>query len=136
MAWKPKKDMEYVGKVEKAISDKYGEEAVVNPKSFWNDEKEKEYIEQAKENAEKYFKKEEDNDIVEKNGIFISKKLINKSNAQNCDTCKKYLLSSKDKVFILKWDCCYQCYVKWVEDREERWLSGWRPSEELKCQKE
>lgn len=130
MTMKPKKNIEYVGKVEKAIKDKYGDETIVNPRSLWDDEKEKEYIEQAKENAEKYFEKEEDDDIVEKDGVFISKKLLTKSNAENCDTCKKYLLSSRDKVFIVKWDCCYQCYVKWVEDREERWLSGWRPSEE------
>ena len=109
MTMKPKKNIEYVGKVEKAIKDKYGEETIVNPRSLWDDEKEKEYIEQAKENAEKYFEKEEDDDIVEKDGVFISKKLLTKSNAENCDTCKKYLLSSRDKVFIVKWDCCYQC---------------------------
>lgn len=127
MTWKPKRDIEYVGKVEKAIADKYGEEATVNPRSLWDEEKEQEYIEQAKENAEKYYKKEEDDDIVEKDGIFVSKKLLNKSNTDVCNVCNKYMLSSKDKVFLLKWDCCNECYIRWVEDREERWTSGWRP---------
>jgi len=132
VTWKPKKNIEYVGKVEKAIADKYGQEAVVNPRSLWDEEKEKEYLEQARENAEKLFKKEEDTDIVEKDGIFVSKKLLNKSNAEKCETCKKYMLSFKDKVYLIKWDSCYSCYTKWIEGREDRWLSGWRPLEEDK----
>ena len=127
MAWKPKKDMEYVSKVEKAISDKFGEEATINPRSLWNDEKEKEYIEQAKENAEKYYKTDEEEEIVESEGILISKKLLNKSNAKSCPVCDKYLADTRDSVYLLKWECCYKCFVQWVEDREERWKTGWRP---------
>lgn len=127
MTWNPKRDIEYVGKVEKAIEEKYGEEATVNPRSLWDDEKEKEYLEQAKDNAEKYYETDKDADIVEKEGIFISKKLLNKSNSNSCPICNKYMLSSKDNVYLLKWDCCHLCYVKWVEDREERWQKGWRP---------
>ena len=132
MTMKPKRDIEYVGKIEKAIADKYGQEAVVNPRSLWNEEKEREYVDQVKENAEKHFKVEEDDDIVEKDGIFISKKLLNKSNTNFCEVCNKYMLSSRDEVFILKWDCCYSCYTTWVEDREERWKTGWRPDKEIK----
>ena len=127
MTWKPKRDMEYVGKVEKAIADRYGVESTVNPRSLWDEEKEKDYIKQAEENAAKYYKKEEDDDIVEKDGIFISKKLLNKSNTDACNICSKYMLSSKDKVFLLKWNCCNDCYIQWVEGREERWKNGWRP---------
>ena len=130
MTWKPKRDIEYVGKVEKAIADKYGEESVVNPRSLWDEEKEEDYIKQAEENAEKYYKKEEDDDIIEKDGIFVSKKLLNKSNTDNCNVCKKYMLSSKDKVYLSKWESCYSCYIKWIEGREERWLSGWRPQDD------
>ena len=39
---------EYVAKLEKAISQKYGEEATHNPRRFWDEEKEKQYIEQSK----------------------------------------------------------------------------------------
>jgi hypothetical protein len=130
MTRKPKRDIEYVGKVEKAISDKYGQEAVVNPRLLWDEEKEKEYREQVKENAEKYYKKDEDNDVIENNGIFISKKLLNKRNSSSCDVCSKYMLDIQDNVFMAKWGCCQGCYVKWVEDREDRWLSGWRPEKE------
>ena len=28
-----------------------------------------------------------------------------------------------------KYDCCFKCFVKYVEDREKRWSTGWRPEE-------
>lgn len=125
----PKRDIEYIGKLEQAIKKQYGEEAVANPRQFWTPEKEKEYIEQAKENAEKLFKTEENEDKVEKDGFLISKKLINKKNNKNCSVCDKYLLNTKDDLYLLKFDCCYNCYMQYVEDREERWKNGWRPKE-------
>ena len=30
-------------------------------------------------------------------------------------------------VYFSKFGCCFECYVKWIEDREDRWNSGWRP---------
>mgnify|MGYP001557149391 FL=1 len=130
MTWKPKRDIEYIGKVEKAIKEKYGEEATINPRSLWDEQKEQEYLEQAKQNATKYYEKEQDDDILENDGIFISKKLINKSNASSCPTCDKYLADNRDSVYIIKWDCCYGCFIKYVDGREERWNSGWRPEKE------
>ena len=41
---KPKKDLNYIAKVEKAIAKKYGNIAIQNPASFWDEEKEKKYI--------------------------------------------------------------------------------------------
>lgn len=130
MTWKPKRDIEYIGKIEKAIAEKYGEEATMNPRSLWNEEKEQEYLEQVKENANKYYEKDKDDDILENDGIFISKKLLNKSNAGSCPICDKYLTGTQDNVYILKWDCCNSCYIKWVEGREARWLQNWRPTRE------
>lgn len=127
MTMKPKRDIEYVGKVEKAIADKYGEEAVANPRSLWDEEKEDAYLKQAEENAKKHYEKDKDDDIIEKDGIFVSKKLLNKSNTEKCNVCNKYMLSSKDKVYLFKWDSCHSCYIKWIEGREERWQEGWRP---------
>ena len=40
------KDTDYIAKIEKAIAQKYGEEATHNPRRFWNEDKEQEYIEQ------------------------------------------------------------------------------------------
>jgi len=28
------------------------------------------------------------------------------------------------------WGCCMNCHIEFIEDREERWRSGWRPSPE------
>ena len=43
------KDPNYAVKVEQAIAKKYGKETVVNPKSQWDDEKEKKYLDELKE---------------------------------------------------------------------------------------
>jgi len=43
------KDPNYAIKVEQAIAEKYGKETVVNPKSGWDDEKEKKYLDELKE---------------------------------------------------------------------------------------
>ena len=39
-----KKDLQYIENLERAISEKYGKEAVANPRSSWTKEKEQEYI--------------------------------------------------------------------------------------------
>ena len=41
-------DPNYVAKVEQAISEKYGEDTIQNPKGNWDDNKEKEYLKQMK----------------------------------------------------------------------------------------
>ena len=38
-----KKDPNYLAGLEKAIKEKYGQEAIQNPKANWDDDKEKEY---------------------------------------------------------------------------------------------
>ena len=53
------KDWNYIAKLEKAISQKYGKLATRNPKSDWDENKEKQYLEQLKELAEKERKIEE-----------------------------------------------------------------------------
>ncbi len=127
---KNEKDLNYIAAVEKAIAKKYGQETVQNPKGNWDDEKEKEYLQQIKEFAQKQRKIEEGSEKVDVNGILVSKKLLNKEPAGSCPVCGKYLSIAKDDICIAKFNCCFQCYVKWVEDREERWASGWRPNED------
>ena len=121
-----KKDPNYVVKVEKAISKKYGEETIQNPKKHWNDEKEKEYLEQLKD-LYKDQQLKEDHDREEINGIFIPKKLLNKESDRSCPVCNTYSFKSNDDVYMLKFDCCEKCYIQWVEGREDRWKTGWRP---------
>ena len=88
-----KKDLNYIASVEQAISKKYGDETVQNPKANWDETKEIDYLQQMKEFYEKTKRFEE----------------------------------SQEKV---KFDCCHKCYIQYVEDREERWIEGWRPNED------
>ena len=125
-----KKDPNYAVKVEKAIAEKYGEEAVQHPKKDWNEKKEKEYLSQLKELYSRELK-EYDHDKVEKDGVFIPRKLINKNSVRSCPVCDIYSFKSVDDVYMTKFDCCYKCYIQWVEGREERWIKGWRPNNEI-----
>ncbi len=121
------KDPNYAVKVEQAIAKKYGKETVVNPKSQWDDEKEKKYLDELKEvyynNVDK-----EDLDKEEVNGVFIPKKLLKEESNRSCSTCNTYSFKSKDDVYMTKFDCCFKCYVQYVEGREDRWKNGWRPN--------
>jgi len=124
-------DLNDIAKYEKAIAKKYGPEAIENPRKHWNDEKEKSYQDQIKKLAEKERSFEEKDDKVEVDGFLISKKLLNKDTTRRtCPVCEKYSFKIKDDVFMNKFDCCHKCYIQWVEGREERWKSGWRPNNE------
>ena len=122
-----KKDPNYVIKVEKAIAEKYGEQTVQHPRKDWDDEKEKEYLSQLKELYSRELK-EYDHDKVEKDGVFVPRKLINKNSNRSCPVCNTYSFKSNDDVYMTKFDCCEKCYIQWVEGREERWKKGWRPN--------
>ncbi len=122
------KDPNYVIKIEKAIADKYGVETILNPKSLWTEEKEKEYLEQAKEAQIKQQIIDEKEHKVEINGVFISKKLLSKESIRTCSVCNKYSFSLIDDVYLNKYSSCELCFVEFIEGREERWKNGWRPN--------
>ena len=121
---------EYIAKLEKAISQKYGNEAINNPRRFWNEEKEKEYIAQSQEEQHKFAKLAETRDKVEQDGFLINKKLLNKDTNRVCSVCDKYSFDVRNNLYMNKFECCWRCYIKWIEDREERWATGWRPNHE------
>jgi hypothetical protein len=35
-----------------------------------------------------------------------------------------------DSKSYYRWKVCLQCFIEFIEHREERWESGWRPSPE------
>jgi len=117
-----------IAKYEVAISKKYGKEAIKHPKADWNDEKEKDYQQQIKDLYEKEKKQEEKNEKIEMDGFLISKKLFNKDSNRNCPVCSSYSFDLKDDVYMTKFDCCFKCFIQWVEGREDRWKKGWRPN--------
>jgi len=124
-----KLDLNDIARYEKAIARKYGPEAVENPRKYWNDEKEKSYQEQIKEVAKKERQFQEKDDKVEQDGFLISKKLLTRETTRRtCPVCQTYSFKIKDDVFMNKFGCCHRCYISWVEGREERWKTGWRPS--------
>jgi hypothetical protein len=122
-----KKDLNYIASVEKAIEDKYGAESIQNPEANWNELKEKDYLNQLGEFYEKSDRLEHWQEKIDIDGVKISKKLLSRESLKNCPICGNILKKSMDDVCHVKFDCCHICYIKYVEDREERWLQGWRP---------
>ena len=119
------KDPNYAIKVEKAISEKYGEDTVQHPKKEWTDDKEEKYLDDLKKLHRVYDCSK--NDQEEVNGVLISKKLLMRESKRSCPVCNTYSFKSNDDVYMSKFDCCEKCYIKWVEGREDRWKQGWRP---------
>jgi hypothetical protein len=117
------KDLNYIAGLEKAIKQKYGEEAVQNPSSNWTPEKEKEYLQQLKENKIKEMTADR---VEEREGFLFSAKLIKKDSKNVCDVCSN-ILKQQDMLYETKYECCRNCYVQYVEGREDRWKQGWRP---------
>lgn len=122
------KDPNFVAKVEQAIEKKYGKEAVENPRKHWSEEKEKKYLEETKVLSSKKRHKRNESEKVEKDGFLISKKLLTKRSNRTCPVCSIYSFDIRDDVYMNKYDCCFDCFIQYVERREERWESGWRPN--------
>jgi hypothetical protein len=116
-----KLNLKELAKYEQAIAQKYGDVTVANPRSFWDEEKEKKYLEELKEISIRNTKRAEAGEKVEKDGYLVSKKLINKESDRTCPACFEYSFDIKDDVYMNKYDCCSKCYLQFVEDREERW---------------
>ena len=124
------KDLNKIAAIEKAISEKYGEETVMNPNANWDEEKEKQYLEQMRQFYKKVKRNEEYQEKVEINGIKVSKKLLNRESLKSCPVCGSFPKRSMDDVCLIKFGCCGECYDKYIFGREERWLSGWRPDKD------
>ena len=121
-------DLNDIARFEKAIAKKYGPEAIENPRKHWNDEKEKSYQDQIKKLAEKERAFEESEEKIEVDGILISKKLLTRETIRrDCPVCDTFSFNLKDDAYMMKYDCCYKCFIQWVDGREERWETGWRP---------
>ena len=122
------KDPHYVVRVEKAISKKYGHETIQNPLNNWTDEKEEQYrehLQAIRQKEDAFIQKVEK---VEVDGILVNKKLLSKEQNRICPVCESFSFSIQDDLYMTKFDCCKNCYIRWVEGREQRWIDGWRPS--------
>jgi hypothetical protein len=114
------KDPDHLIKVEKAIQEKYGSEAVQDPKSTWSDEKEMDYLEQIK----KIYKNEKTKEKIEVDGVLLPKKLLIKVSKRTCPVCEVYSFKARDDLYMAKFKCCFECYIQHVEGREQKWLKN------------
>ena len=126
------KNPDKIAALEKAIGKKYGNETIQNPNAQWNDDKEKEYLESTKKFQTKVSKYHEDNDLVEVDGFLMPKRLLNSESNRTCPVCSTYSFDKGDDFYMHKYECCHECYINYVDGREERWQSGWRPQGETK----
>jgi len=124
------KDLNKIAYIEKAIAKKFGKETIVNPQSNWTDEKEEEYLQHLKEFYSKQRQKADISEKIEEEGFLLSKNLISKESKRVCPICSEYSFNMKDDLYMNKFECCWKCYIQWIEDREERWATGWRPHKE------
>ncbi len=85
-----KNNFDKIAAFEKAIKEKYGEEAIANPKSGWSEDKEKDYLNQMKEFYQSLHKNAVGQEKVDVNGIKISKKLLNRESLNNCPVCGSF----------------------------------------------
>ena len=122
-----KKDQNYIAKVEQAIAKKYGEDTVQNPKKHWNEEKEKEYLQQLKDLQEREDIRKQKSEKVMQDDVLVDKRLITKRIDRTCPVCSVYSFSPQDDLYINRFECCKGSYIEFVEGREERWATGWRP---------
>ena len=120
-----KEDLNEIAKIEKAIKEKYGEEAIKNPKGTWDAEKESKYLEDLKAF---YHKSKKPKQTEEGKGFLIKTKKRKNLVERTCPICSSYSFSERDDLYMLKFDCCFNCYIQYVDGREERWKSGWRPN--------
>ena len=120
-----KKDLNEIAKIEKAIKDKYGSDAIQNPKSTWDEKKEKKYL---KNLQNFYSKKKKRENIEQAEGFTIKNRTRSEQPPRTCPVCGSYSLKATDDLYMTKFECCFECYIQYVQGREERWKSGWRPN--------
>ena len=124
-----KKDPDYVAAVEKAMAKKYGNISVQDFRSSWSPEDEKRYLEQLKKIT--YSKNvSTGKHKIETEQLIISKRPYVKKGTRSCPVCKTYSFSSRDDLYMKRFYCCFECYVDFIEHREDDWESGQRPNDE------
>lgn len=125
---KTEKDWQHLAALERAVKEKYGEEVVKNPKRDWTPEKETKHLEETKRAMKKKSSDSQKDEKVEKNGYIVNKKLFNKKSDRQCPVCQEYSFEIQDGFYMTKFECCHKCYIQYVDQREARWKTGWRPN--------
>ena len=82
-----KKDPNYVVKVEKAISEKYGEDATQNPKGNWDKDKENKYLEGMREFYKKAELSRKEVKKIDHKGFKVSESFLSRDSNRKCPVC-------------------------------------------------
>ena len=122
-----KKGLDEIAALERMFTEEYGKEAARNFRSDWDETKEKKYLSQLSAASKK--RKKDDSAKVDIGGVLIPKNVIGKKTERSCPVCKTYSFSSKDDLYMNRFQCCYDCHVKYMPTKyyEKKWLEGWRP---------
>jgi len=127
---KTRKDPNYIAAVEKAITEKYGKDTVQDFRNEWEECKEKEYLKQLKDMVSKKDMNLDAKRQLVIGDVKINQRRLKQKQDRTCPVCKTYSFSRKDDLYMNRFKCCYDCYVDFVEYREEAWRNGERPTEE------
>ena len=127
---KTRKDPNTIAAIEKAIAEKYGKDTVQDFRNEWQEDKERHYLNQLKE-----MRIERDKFSMYKEEVVVGDvKITKRSNSQkqdrSCPVCKTYSFSRRDDLYMNRFKCCYDCYIDFIQYREEEWKSGVRPTNE------
>jgi len=112
----PNYDYKQISALEKAIEEKYGQQAILNPSDLWTPEKEKVYLDQVR-SVEKYYRQQPHEQCVDQGGFIMKEKLVNKNNFKNCLLCNKQAYKSEDEIYMQKFNSCFRCYILKIEGR-------------------
>ena len=123
-----KKDPDEIAAIERLFAEDYGEKSTKNFRSNWNEEKEKKYLSQLNSFSKRI--KSKDSIKVDVGGVLIPKAVVGKKSNRSCPVCKTYSFSSKDDLYMNRFKCCFNCYIDFVQGREERWDKGYKPDQE------
>ena len=47
-----------------------------------------------------------------------------------CPLCHDIMKGTKSNITYYNYGCCVNCFIQFIEGREMRWKSGWRPTKE------
>jgi len=122
-----KKDPDEIAAIERLFAKDYGEKSTKNFRSNWNEEKEKKYLSQLNSFSKRI--KSKDSIKVDVGGVLIPKAVMGKKSNRSCPVCKTYSFSSKDDLYMNRFKCCFDCYIEFVQGREDRWNNGYRPDQ-------
>ena len=98
-----------------------------NKKMRWkkDEEKEKKYLQDLKSFHERSKRSKE---VEEVEGVVVKRRKTSHEVSRDCPVCGAYSFSSQDDLYMTKFGCCFNCYIQYIEGREERWKTGWRPN--------